>query len=173
MTEKMVAIGKIIGHFGYKGEVKVMPLTDFPQRFKQLKKVNVESKGHVFVKEVETVKNHANGWVLKLSGIEDQETAKEFRGSMLQVDENDVYPLPEGYYYHFQLKGLKVFDNQRGYLGELAYIIETGANDVYVVESERYKEILIPAIKQVITVIDLQAKTMQVDLLPGIIDDEG
>ena len=150
-----------------------MPLTDFPQRFKQLKIVNVKSKGQVFVKEVETVKNHAHGWVFKLSGIDDKETAEGFRGSMLQVDESEVYPLPEGYYYHYQLKGLKVYDNQRGFLGELADIIETGANDVYVVESERYKEILIPAIKQVIIAVDLQAKTMQVDLLPGIIDDEG
>jgi 16S rRNA processing protein RimM len=169
----MIAIGKITGHFGYKGEVKVMPLTDFPERFKQLKIVNIKSNGRVFTMEVESVRNYAHGLILKLSDIDDKETAEAFCGGVLQVDETQVYPLPRGYYYHFQLRGLKVYDDKRGFLGILADIIETGANDVYVVESEHYPEILIPAIKQVIKAIDLQAETMQVDLLPGIIDDEG
>ncbi len=173
MAAELIAIGKIVGHFGYKGEVKIIPLTDFPERFKSLKQVHINYKGQISTKAVEAVKNHGQGWLLKLSGIDDKETADQYRGSLLQVDETEVYPLPEGSYYHFQLQGLKVFDKQRGFLGELTDIIETGANDVYVVESASYKEILIPAIKQVIVSIDLQAKTMLVDLLPGIIDDEG
>ena len=173
MAEELIAIGRIIGHFGYKGEVKVMSLTDFPERFKLLQQVKVNFKGQIFTKQVETVKSHSNGWLFKLSGIDDKETAQEYRGSLLQIDKTEVYPLPEGYYYHFQLIGLQVYDNHRGLLGELTDVIETGANDVYVVKSSRYKEILIPAIKKVILRIDLPGKIMQVDLLPGIIDDEG
>lgn len=173
MAEDLIAIGKIVGHFGYKGEVRVVPLTDFPERFKTLKHVYVNCKGQTSSQRVETVKNHANGWRFKLSEINDKETAEKYRGSLLQISENEVFSLPEGYYYYFQLQGLKVYDQQRGFLGELTDIIETGANDVYVVKSERYKEILIPAIKQVIVNIDLPGQAMQVDLLPGIIDDEG
>ena len=150
-----------------------MPLTDFPERFKLLKQVKVNHKGQIITKEVEEVKNHSHGWLLKLSGIDSKETALEYRGSLLQIHESEVYPLPEGYYYHFQLQGLQVHDISRGLLGELTEVLETGANDVYVVKSPRYKEILIPAIKEVILHIDLQEKIMQVDLLPGIIDDEG
>ncbi len=173
MAAELIAIGKIVGHFGYKGEVKIIPLTDFPERFKSLKQVHINCKGQISTKAVEAVKNHGQGWLLKLSGIDDKETAEQYRGSLLQIDETEVYPLPEGCYYYFQLQGLKVYDKRRGFLGELTDIIETGANDVYVVKSESYKEILIPAIKQVIASIDLLAKTMLVDLLPGIIDDEG
>lgn len=173
MSEELIAIGKITGHFGYKGEVKVTPLTDFPERFNRLEQVKVNKKGQIFTKQVESVKSNANGFLLKLSGIDSKETAQEFRGSLLQIEETEVYPLPEGYYYHFQLKGLQVYDNLRGLLGELTDVLETGANDVYVVKSPRYKEILIPAIKEVILKVDLENKMMQVDLLPGIIDDEG
>ena len=71
------------------------------------------------------------------------------------------------------MKGLQVHDNHRGLLGELTEVLETGANDVYVIKSPRFGEILIPAIKEVIIKVDLENKMMQVDLLPGIIDDEG
>ncbi len=173
MSEELITIGKIVGHFGYKGEVKVTPLTDFPERFNGLKQIKVNKRGQISIKQVESLKSNANGFIFKLSGIDSKETAQEFRGSLLQIEETEVYPLPEGYYYHFQLKGLQVHDNHRGLLGELTEVLETGANDVYVIKSPRFGEILIPAIKEVIIKVDLENKMMQVDLLPGIIDDEG
>ncbi len=173
MSEELITIGKIVGYFGYKGEVKVTPLTDFPERFNQLKQVKINKKGQVSTINVEKVKVHNDVILVKFSGIDSKEQAQEYRGSLLQIEENEIYPLPEGYYYHFQLKGLQVVDDKKGLLGELTDILETGANDVYAVKSPYYGEILIPAIKEVIKKVDLENKIMQVDLLPGIIDDEG
>ena len=79
--------------------------------------------------------------------------------------------MPEGYFYHFQLQGLSVYDVEKGLLGELTDIIETGANDVYVVDSPQYGEILIPAIKDVILAVKLEEKLMEINLLPGLIED--
>ncbi|HZK00776.1 MAG TPA: ribosome maturation factor RimM, partial [Tissierellaceae bacterium] len=82
-----------------------------------------------------------------------------------------VYPLPEGYYYHFQLEGMDVYDDKLGHLGKLTDVLETGANDVYIVKSEKYGEILIPAIKQVIKAVDVETNIMRVELLEGLIDE--
>lgn len=173
MPAELVSIGKIVGHYGYKGEVKVTPLTDFPQRFEGLKQVMVNKHGEISIAQIEKVKINHNMLLIKFSGIDSKESALEIRGSLLQIEETELYPLPEGYYYHFQLLGLKVFDGQRGFIGILTDILETGANDVYLIKSDDYGEILIPAIKEVVKKIDLAGKSMQVDLLPGLIDDEG
>ena len=173
MPAELVTIGKIIGHFGYKGDVKVTPLTDFPQRFEKLKQVMVNKNGQISVAKIEKVKVNHNMLLVKFSGINSKESAQEIRGSLLQIEESELYPLPEGYYYHFQLTGLKVIDVHRGFIGILADILETGANDVYLIKSSEYGEVLIPAIKEVIKIIDLENQSMQVELLPGLIDDKG
>jgi len=104
--------------------------------------------------------------------VESKEDAQNYRGAMLMVEEKDVYPLPEGVYYHFQLRGLDVYDSRHGYLGKLTDILETGANDVYLVKSPKYGEVLIPAIGEVINSIDLDQGEMKVTLLPGLLDEE-
>ncbi|NLB87643.1 MAG: ribosome maturation factor RimM [Syntrophomonadaceae bacterium] len=171
MDKELVSIAKIVGTFGYKGMVKVIPLTDFPERFKKLNKVKLVHNDKVLDIVVETTRPHNNLFLFKLEGIESKEEAIKYKGALLKVTEEETYTLPEGYYYHFQLKGMDVHDEQRGYLGKLTDILETGANDVYVVNSEQYGEILIPAIKQVIKSVDVENKIMQVELLEGLIDE--
>lgn len=168
--EEMVAIGKIVGTFGFKGTVKIAPLTDFPERFKKLKKVRLCGEKIDKEMEIEEAKAHNNLYLLKFKGIETKEEALKYKNVLLMIDESEVYPLPEGYYYHFQLKGLKVYAEEKGYIGELTEILETGANDVYVVVSEEYGEILLPAIESVIKDIDLKENKMCIKLLPGLID---
>ncbi|MBO8158650.1 ribosome maturation factor RimM [Thermosyntropha sp.] len=168
--EEMVAIGRIVGTFGFKGTLKIAPLTDFPERFKKLKKVRLCGSKINMEFEVEEAREHNNLYLLKFKGIESKEEAAKYKNAFLMIDESEVYPLPEGYYYHFQLKGLEVYDEEKGFLGELTDILETGANDVYVVVSEQYGEILLPAIKEVIKEVDLKNNKMEVKLLPGIID---
>lgn len=168
----LVSIGKISGTHGYKGTVKVVPLTDFPERFKGLKRVFLHKAGVVTQVDIESVLVQNQVILIKIHGIESKEEAQTYRGSLLMVEEKDVYPLPQGVYYHFQLVGLAVHDSQRGYLGAVTEILETGANDVYLVNSPQYGEILIPAIRDVIENIDLDRGEMRVTLLPGLIDDE-
>ena len=169
---ELVTIGRIAGTHGYKGTVKVAPLTDFPERFQSLRQVYLNHAGVVRPVEVESAVPHNKMVLVTLRGVESKEDALTFRGALLMVEEKDVYPLPEGVYYHFQLVGLQVIDSQRGDLGKLAEVMETGANDVYLVQSPEYGEILIPAISEVIQSVDLEQGVMKVTLLPGLLDRE-
>lgn len=170
-SDKLVAIGKIAGTYGYTGWLKVIPLTDFPERFYKLDKVILNQGGKLGTFLIDGVKTHKNIYLFKFRGIDTVEVARGFQNGILQIDESELYPLPEGYFYHFQLQGLSVYDVEKGLLGELTDIIETGANDVYVVDSPQYGEILIPAIKDVILAVKLEEKLMEINLLPGLIED--
>jgi 16S rRNA processing protein RimM len=171
MNDNLVSIGKIIGTFGVKGWLKVAPLTDYPERFGLLKKVSVNSWGVVQMMQVEAAKPHQHGYLLKLKGIDSPEEAQILNKSLLQIDESEVHPLPEGVYYQYQLEGLEVYDGKLGRLGILTEILETGANDVYVVDSPRFGEVLIPALKEVIVKVNIEAGRMEVALLPGLVDE--
>lgn len=169
-ADELVSIGRIVGTHGFRGTLKIMPLTDFPQRFKDLHEINLSQGTKVTRHKVLTCSPYKEMLLMKLEGIDDLETARLYRNALLGVEEQDVFALPPGYYYHFQLVGLAVFDVVKGYLGILREVLETGANDVYVIDSETYGEILIPAIKEVILEIDLIAQKMTVKLLEGLLD---
>ncbi len=170
MDTELISIGRIVGSHGYKGTVKVELLTDFPERFKDLKKVMLCHGKKTVEMTVESSGQYKSLILMKIQGIESKEEAQLYRNALLCVNEDEIYPLPEGCYYHFQLVGLAVYDMEKGYLGVLKEVLETGANDVYVVDSETYGEILIPALKQVILEVDLAAKKMQVKLLDGLLE---
>ncbi len=169
-ARELISIGRIVGTHGYKGTVKVEMLTDFPERFDNLKEIKLSQGKNVRDMAVESCGQYKGLLLMKIKGIETKEEAQTYRNALLCVEEKDLFPLPEGHYYHFQLVGLAVHDMEKGYLGVLKEVLETGANDVYVVKSESYGEILIPAIKQVIMQTDLEAQTMQVKLLDGLLD---
>jgi len=169
--DEMVNVGKIAGSFGVEGWVKVIPLTDFPERFKKMDTIKLNRAGTIKEVRVESARPYKGAYLLKLQGIESPEEAARYRNALLQIDESELYPLPEGSYYHFQLEGLEVYDEDRGFLGHLTEVLSTGANDVYVVKSGQYGEVLIPAIKEVVLQVDLKAGKMDVRLLPGLLDD--
>lgn len=168
--DDLVSIGVIRGAYGLRGEVRVSPLTDFPERFNKMDKVFVVGPGTRTLMNIENSRNANQTILMRFQGVDSRETAEGMRGQYLMVRESEVYPLPEGSYYHFQLKGLRVFDQERGYLGILQDILETGANDVYTIKSDEYGEILIPAIKDVILRVDIEKQEMQIKLLPGLLD---
>jgi 16S rRNA processing protein RimM len=169
--DDFINIGKVTGSFGVEGWVKIMPLTDFPERFQKMKTIKLNHAGIIREVRVEAARPYKGAYLLKLQGIESPEEAAKYRNALLQIDESELYPLPAGSFYHFQLEGLEVYDVQRGFLGRLTEVLATGANDVYVIKSEQYGEVLIPAIKEVILHVDLNAGRMEVNLLPGLLDD--
>lgn len=169
-ANELISIGRIVGTHGYKGILKVIPLTDFPERFKDLQQIDLTQGAKVTRYKVEYCSPYKDMLLMKLEGIDDLETAQIYRNALLGVEEKDVFALPPGYYYHFQLVGLAVYDTEKGYLGVLKEVLETGANDVYAVDSAVYGEILLPAIQQVILDIDLNAQKMTVKLLDGLLD---
>ncbi|MHB8377289.1 MAG: ribosome maturation factor RimM [Dehalococcoidia bacterium] len=154
-----MAVGRVLGPFGLKGELRVQPLTDNPQRFAAKSRLwageqpvtvvgSREAGGHLYV---------------RLKGFAGRTSVEPFRHALLQVPEEALPPLPEGEYYRFQLLGLTVVDREGTVLGTLDEIIETGANDVYRVRTPAGDDILLPALDDVIVGVDLAAARMVVD----------
>ncbi|NPV92109.1 MAG: 16S rRNA processing protein RimM [Firmicutes bacterium] len=167
---RMITIGQVTTSHGSRGELRVIPLTDFPDRFSRLKEVVVEHNGQRSVRRLESARPHKQFVILKLEGVEDPETAQRMRHALVQIPEEDLMPLPDGHYYIFQLIGLEVFTEAGEYLGKIDNVFQTGSNDVYRVLSDTGKEFLIPALKQVVTVIDLEQRRMVIRPLEGLLD---
>ncbi|MDD4774884.1 MAG: ribosome maturation factor RimM [Syntrophomonas sp.] len=168
---ELVKVGKIVGTHGYKGSVKVQPLTDFPERFQAGQRYLVQRGRELMELAISDCSPYRGQLLMKFAGVDDLETAERLRNFFLNVTIDQLHPLPAGTYYHFQLIGMRVEDQDRGFLGQLTEILETGANDVYVVESDLYGEILIPAIPQVIMAVDVPNQRLQVKLMEGMLGE--
>ncbi len=166
---RFLVIGQIQKPHGIRGEVRVVVYTDLPERFTWLETVYV-GKTNPKLTGVEGVRFHNELVLLKLSGYDGRNEAETLRGEWLQVLEEDGIPLEEGEYYLYQLMGLQVFSNKGELLGELVDIIETKANNVFVVHGIS-GEILLPDIEEVIQEIDFENGRMIVHLLPGLLPD--
>ena len=162
-------IGQIVNTFGIKGMVKVKPFTDDIRRFDELKTVYVEKNNNQTEYEIEEVKYHKDMVLIKFKGIDKVEQAEMLRNSYLTVSRNSVEKLEEGRYYIVDLLGLEVYTDEQVLLGTLEDIFNTGSNDIYVVKDKQGKQILLPAIQDVIKQIDIENKKIIVHLLPGLI----
>ena len=165
---KYLEIGQIVNTFGIKGMVKVKPFTDNIKRFDKLKKVYIENKNGRKEYEIEELKYHKEMVLIKFKGIENPEDANLLRESYLMVNRADEEPLEEGTYYIVDMIGLEVETEEGEKLGNLVDIFNTGSNDIYVVKNELGKQILLPAIKDVIKKIDMEKRKMTVHLIPGL-----
>lgn len=159
-------IGRVLKPWGTRGELKVAILTDFPERFASLRTVYVGDDAKPF--SVERARRHGNVALLKLKGIDTPEAAAKLREQLMYVAVEDAVKLPEGRVYLYQLIGLRVKTVEGEPLGEIADVLDTGANDVYVVH-DGTREILLPAIPQVIKEIALERGEMIVQLIEGLI----
>lgn len=162
-------IGQIVNTFGIKGMVKVKPFTDDIKRFDELKTVYVEKNSNQIEYEIEEVKYHKDMVLIKFKGIDKVEQAEILRNSYLTISRDSVEKLEEGRYYIVDLLGLDVYTDEEILLGTLDDIFNTGSNDIYVVKDKQGKQILLPAIQDVIKQIDIENKKIIVHLLPGLI----
>ncbi len=162
-------IGQIVNTFGIKGMVKVKPFTDDIRRFDELKTVYVEKNSNQTEYEIEEVKYHKGMVLIKFKGIDKVEQAEMLRNSYLTVSRDSVEKLEEGRYYIVDLLGLEVYTDEQILLGTLEDIFNTGSNDIYVVKDKQGKQILLPAIQDVVKQIDIENKKIIVHLLPGLI----
>ncbi len=154
-----LSIGRIVGAHGLRGEVRLRIWTHFPERIPRLGHVYLE--GEQAPRRLLGARLQGDIAVLRLEGIATREAAEGLRGQVVRIDLEQAAPLAEDEYYHFQLLGLEVVDETGEPLGELVEIIETGANDVYVVRGSR-GEILLPALRSVILDVDLERGRMTV-----------
>ena len=166
---KYLEIGQIVNTFGIKGMVKVKPFTDNIERFNNLEKIYIKNKSGQTGYKIQEVKYHKNMVLIKFEGIENPEQADLLRNSYLIVDRETEEPLEPGRYYIVDMIGLDVFTDDNEYLGKLEDIYNTGSNDIYVVKNELGKQVLLPAIEDVIKNIDMDNKKVIVHLIPGLV----
>ena len=159
-------IGKILKPHGVRGEMRVMPHTDLPERFTWLESVYVGQKKPKRI-EVESVRFHKNLILLKLVGYDSRESIDSLRNQWLQVPESEAIPLEEGEYFLYQLEGLSVKTDEGEVLGTIKQVIQTGANNVFVVNGS-HGELLIPDIEEVVLDIDFDAELMVVHVIDGL-----
>lgn len=162
-----IVIGEITKPHGVRGEVRVKPHTDEPDRFSWLEQVYVGADNPRPM-AVEQARVHQGMVLLKLTAVSDRLSAESLRGEWLLVPEEEALPLEAGEYFLFQLEGLTVLTTDGETLGTLTSVIETGANNVFVVQGDR-GELLLPDIADVIQEIDFDNGRMHVTLLPGLI----
>ncbi len=159
MAEERVAVGRILGPWGVRGEVRIEHFAQSPDRF---------APGTlVFAGEtpltVERSRPHKGYVVAKLRGISDRGRADSLRGAELTVEAAALPPTPDDSYYQFQLIGLTVFTTRTENLGKVSQVLDTGANDVYVIDHADGRQILLPAVKEVVLEVDLARGLMVVD----------
>lgn len=164
---RFIAVGQIVKPHGIRGEVAVEILTDFPGRFALLETVYLNEHNPRPV-PLEGVRFHKNRALLKLGGYNDRTAVEALRGELILIPIEQAMPLEPGQYYQDDLIGLDVWTTDGEYLGKVVDILETGANDVFIVHGER-GEVLLPAIEEVVQWIDLEENRMEVKLMEGLI----
>lgn len=173
MMNDLLQIGRIIGTHGIKGEVTVFPLTDDPRRFSILKDCFLTKEGDASnVPAIAVSARYSNSRViLRLEGVDDRDAALALKGRTIAVNRENAVKLSPGSYFICDLIGSKVIDNDSNeILGVLGDILQTGSSDIYVVKRENQKDLLLPAIKEVVKEIDLASTTIRVHLLDGLLD---
>ena len=166
--EQLLQVGVISSTHGVRGEVKVFPTTDDPQRFKSLKNVILDTGKEQIPLEIQGVKFFKQFVILKFKGIDNINDIERYKRISLFVTREDAVELEEDEYYIADLIGMDVITDE-GEEGKLVDVIETGANEVYVVEFDKYGEVLIPAIHDCILDVDIEAMSMKVHLLEGLV----
>ena len=168
--EQVFQVGIISSTHGVRGEVKVFPTTDDMKRFKKLKEVLLDTGKETLTLEIEGVKFFKQFVILKFKGYDNIDDIVKYRGKSLFVTRENAVKLQKDEYFIADLIGLKVVNEDGSFTGVLKDVMETGANDVYIVESQDGKEVLIPAIKDCILQVDFEKEQVLVHLLDGLLD---
>ena len=171
--EDFFKVGIITSTHGLHGEVKVYPTTDDVKRFKRLKKVTLDTgkaRTSGTELEIESVKFFKQFAILKFKGIDSIEDVEKYRKASLMVPRSDAVRLRKDEYFIADLIGLEVRDEDGTKIGTLKDVMETGANDVYVITLSDGRELLLPAIKQCVLEVDVEAGFIRIHILDGLLD---
>ena len=168
--EDIFRIGVITSTHGLKGEVKVFPTTDDVGRFKKLKKCFIRTKDKDIEVEKNSCKFFKNMVILSFKEFNNINDIEKYKGCDLYVTRENAVPLQEDEFYISDIIGAEVFEENKEKLGELADVLKTGANDVFVVKLTDGKEVLIPVIKEFVPEMDIEHKKITVRLMKGMLD---
>lgn len=168
--EKQLRVGVISSTHGIRGEVKVFPTTDDVKRFKKLKKVYLDTGKEQIPLEIEQVRFFKQFAILKFRGIDHINDIEKYKGKDLLVGREDGTPLGKNEYYIADMIGMDVYtDDPEEHFGKLKDVMATGANDVYIIDSDRHGEVLVPAIRQCVLDIDVEDRKMTIHLMEGLL----
>lgn len=173
MVDSDIIIGSITRTHGIRGEVVVFPLTSFPERFRILKKIILESKRKERVElTLERIRYNKKGYlIIGFTEIDSIEEIEPFVKGLIKIPQEEVLDLPEGYFYHFEIIGLKVYSEEGRYIGIIEDILSARSNDIYIVRNLK-KEYLIPAVKEIVISIDVIKKRMTIHIVKGLLGDD-
>lgn len=168
-----LVIGRLIRPHGIRGEMRAAVYTQLPERFTWMEQIYLAREANdpqPTRHELRSVRFHQGNALIRLDGYETRDDLEVLRGMWLLVPDSEAIPLEEGEVFHHDLEGLSVVTDQGEALGTLVEILETGANEVFVIRGQG-GEILLPNIEEVVLKVDLDAGTMLVHLMPGLRDE--
>ncbi|MCM3205142.1 ribosome maturation factor RimM [Paenibacillus illinoisensis] len=164
-------VGKIVNTHGIRGELKIMPLTDFPEvRFaKNAELYLFTPENHPVLVHVESARLHKNMYIVRLKEYGNINEVEKFKGGIAKVSKENLAELEENEYYFHQIVGCTVVTEEGENLGTISEILTPGANDVWVVKTTAGKEILLPVIDDVVLDVDVNEKLVKVHLMEGLL----
>lgn len=163
----MIKIGEVVNVVGLRGELKIYPYSENKERFETLKTIYFDDAQV----DIEQVRYKDNLVILKIQGVDDRTSAEACRGKEVFMNEEDLEILPEGTYYVKDILGFGVEDASRGMIGILKDVRDNGAQNLFIIEKNNGGELLVPAVEQFFTGVDLTRKVVLVDLIEGMYED--
>ncbi len=169
--ESLISIGKILSSHGVQGFAKIYLLTDYPERFEELKKVYITKDSKTPIEtELEHIRYANDNLLIKFKYFTSPEMVNGFKGALIQIPESERIDLPEEVFYIDQLKGCLAYSQDGKLLGKITDIFE-GENTVLEIKSADKKEFLVPFVKELVPDVDISAKKILINPIPGLFDD--
>lgn len=159
-ADRGISVGKIVAPHGVRGDLRILPDTDWPERYQALKRLFLGGKSY----RILSARPHKNVYILRLEGVDDRNAAETLVGLTAEIPASDMPARPGGKWYDFQLLGLAAHTEDGAKAGVITEIIHTGANDVYVIRPDEGKDILLPAIPDCVLSVGPAAGRMTVRL---------
>lgn len=163
----MIKIGEVVNAVGLRGELKIYPYTENKERFETIKAVYFNEKQV----QIEQVRYKDNLVILKIQGVDSRTEAEACKGIEVFMREEDLEELPEGTYYVKDILGFQVEDQKRGMIGILKDVRDSGAQSLFIIEKNGGGEILVPAVEEFFTAVDMERNVILVDLIEGMYED--
>ena len=167
MKNDRIKVGKITTAVGIKGEVKVYPYTDDPERFEELESVYAGDD----VMYIDKVRYQKNLVILKFKGVDDRNAAEALRDRYLTIDRSELRELEEDEYFIFDLIGLEAVDQEGNHIGVVSDVIQNTAQDLYEIKKDDGSKYLVPAVYEIVTDIDINSCIMKIDPIDGLFGD--
>jgi 16S rRNA processing protein RimM len=163
-------VGLIVRPHGIRGELVLQPFSELIQILKPSIQIHLGAERTAAI--IRGIRPHHSRYLLSIEGCEDRDTAEKLRGEVVCIRFAEAKPLSDGVYYHWQILDMQVFTTEGDFLGTIVEILETGANDVYVIRDEQGDEILLPAIEDVVVEVDLETSKLIVNIPPGLLPEK-